>query len=52
MKQGAAQANTLGSIAVMYSGFGIILSWLRGTEDELNTVAAATTTGVLFRSTG
>uniref|UniRef100_A0A1B6MM68 Mitochondrial import inner membrane translocase subunit TIM23 n=2 Tax=Graphocephala atropunctata TaxID=36148 RepID=A0A1B6MM68_9HEMI len=51
MKQGAARANTLGSIAVMYSGFGVILAWLRGTEDELNTVAAATTTGMLFRST-
>ena len=30
MKQGAARANTLGTIAVMYSGFGVILSWLRG----------------------
>lgn len=30
MKQGAARANTLGTIAVLYSGFGVILSWLRG----------------------
>ncbi|XP_054258741.1 mitochondrial import inner membrane translocase subunit Tim23 [Macrosteles quadrilineatus] len=51
MKQGAARANTLGSIAVMYSGFGVILAWLREAEDELNTVAAATTTGMLYRST-
>lgn len=52
MKQGAARANTLGSVAVMYSGFGVILSWLRGTEDELNTIVAATTTGMIFRAAG
>nr|QBH72742.1 hypothetical protein [Frankliniella cephalica] len=51
MKKGAASANTLGVIALMYSGFGVILSYLRGAEDELNTLAAATLTGVMYQST-
>lgn len=51
MKQGARSANTLGVVAVMYSAFGVGLSWLRDTEDEINTIAAATTTGLLFKST-
>ena len=41
MKQGARSANSLGVVAVMYSGFGVTLSWLRGEEDELNTLAAS-----------
>ncbi|KAJ9597362.1 hypothetical protein L9F63_011751 [Diploptera punctata] len=51
MKQGSASANTLGVIALMYSGFGVILSWGRGTDDEMNTLAAATATGLLYKST-
>ncbi|KAF5280982.1 hypothetical protein FQA39_LY05187 [Lamprigera yunnana] len=51
MKKGSATANTLGSIAVIYSAFGVILSWVRGTDDDLNTVAAATATGCLYKST-
>ncbi|XP_071440569.1 mitochondrial import inner membrane translocase subunit Tim23 [Hetaerina americana] len=50
MKQGAASANTLGVLAVMYSSFGVLLSWARGTDDEANTVAAATATGLLYKS--
>nr|QBH72749.1 hypothetical protein [Thermobia domestica] len=50
MKQGAATANTLGVLAVMYSGFGVLLQWLRGTDDEANTLAAATATGLLYKS--
>lgn len=49
-KRGAVSANALGVLAVMYSGFGVILSWLRGTDDELNTVVAGTATGLLFKS--
>nr|QBH72748.1 hypothetical protein [Xibalbanus tulumensis] len=49
-KQGAASANALGVIAVMYSGFGVILSWVRGIDDEINTLTAATTTGLLYKS--
>lgn len=39
-------------IAVMYSGFGVILSWLRGVDDEVNTIAAGTATGLLYKSSG
>nr|SVE76681.1 EOG090X0ESA [Daphnia longispina] len=51
MKQGAGSANTLGVVAVMYSAFGVGLSWLRDAEDEINTLAAATATGLLYKST-
>ena len=37
MKQGAATANTLGTLAVMYSVFGVVLQWARGEDDEINT---------------
>jgi len=36
----------------MYSGCGFIIAKLRGAEDELNTLAAATITGLAFKSTG
>jgi import inner membrane translocase subunit TIM23 len=52
MKQGSATANTLGVLAVMYSGFGVLLSKVRGIDDELNTLTAATATGLLYKSTG
>lgn len=52
MKTGSATANTLGSIAVIYSAFGVILSYARGADDDLNTIAAATATGCLYKSTG
>jgi len=48
-KQGASAAQTLGVIALMYSVFGVVLSKARGAEDELNTLAAATTTGLLYK---
>ncbi|XP_023287720.1 mitochondrial import inner membrane translocase subunit Tim23 isoform X2 [Orussus abietinus] len=51
MKNGSSLANTLGVVTVMYSGFGVVLSWVRGTDDFLNTLAAATATGMLFKST-
>ncbi|OQV23572.1 putative Mitochondrial import inner membrane translocase subunit Tim23 [Hypsibius exemplaris] len=50
-KRGATYANGLGVLAVMYSGFGVILSKLRGVDDELNTLAAGAATGALFKST-
>ncbi|XP_063217204.1 mitochondrial import inner membrane translocase subunit Tim23 isoform X1 [Bacillus rossius redtenbacheri] len=50
MKQGSATANTLGVVAVMYSSFGVLLSWGRGVDDELNTLTAATATGLLYKS--
>lgn len=51
MKKGSATANTLGSIAVIYSAFGVILTWARGADDDLNTIVAATATGCLYKST-
>lgn len=51
MKHGSSLANTLGMVTVMYSGFGVLLSWARGTDDSVNTLAAATMTGLLFKST-
>jgi len=36
----------------MYSGFGVLMSKLRGAEDELNTVVAGTATGLLYKSSG
>lgn len=52
MKQGSATANTLGTLAVMYSGFGVVLQWVRGEDDDVNTVLAGTATGLLYKSTG
>jgi len=49
-KHGAATANSLGVVALMYSGFGVLLSWARGTDDEYNTIASATATGVLYKA--
>lgn len=51
MKQGAVSANTVGVFAVMYSTFGVGLSWAREADDELNTLVAATATGLLYKST-
>ncbi|KAM4703636.1 mitochondrial import inner membrane translocase subunit Tim23B [Rhinophrynus dorsalis] len=51
-RQGALWANTLGSIALLYSAFGVIIEKSRGAEDDLNTVAAGTMTGMLYKSTG
>ncbi|KAL8619226.1 hypothetical protein ACOMHN_050008 [Nucella lapillus] len=49
-KQGASSAQTLGVIALMYSVFGVVLSYGRGVDDELNTAVAGTTTGLLYKS--
>ena len=52
VKHGSSLANTLGVVSVMYTCFGVFLSYVRGTDDSLNTLAAATATGMLFKSTG
>jgi len=52
MKGGASMANSLGVIMIMYTCAGIGLTWLRGTDDSLNTVAAAATSASIFRSPG
>lgn len=51
MKQGSATANTLGSITVIYSAFGVLLQYLRGKDDETNTILAGTATGLCYKST-
>uniref|UniRef100_A0A673N826 Mitochondrial import inner membrane translocase subunit TIM23 n=1 Tax=Sinocyclocheilus rhinocerous TaxID=307959 RepID=A0A673N826_9TELE len=51
-RQGATWANTLGSLALLYSAFGVIIEKARGAEDDLNTIAAGTLTGVLYKSPG
>jgi len=51
-KRSAATAQMLGVVALMYSAFGCIISKLRDSEDDaINTVSAATITGLLFKST-
>ncbi|KAK2713426.1 mitochondrial import inner membrane translocase subunit Tim23-like [Artemia franciscana] len=50
MKQGANVASSLGVIAVMYSGTGVLLSLARGSDDEVNTVASGAITGLLYKS--
>ncbi|MEE6488642.1 hypothetical protein FKM82_015300 [Ascaphus truei] len=51
-RQGALWANTLGSLALLYSAFGVIIEKTRGAEDDLNTVVAGSMTGMLYKSTG
>ncbi|XP_052599122.1 mitochondrial import inner membrane translocase subunit Tim23-like [Peromyscus californicus insignis] len=45
-RKGALWANILGSLALLYSAFGVIIDKTRGSEDNLNTVAAGTMTGM------
>lgn len=52
MKQGSGTANTLGTLAVMYSAFGVLLQYARGEDDDLNTMIAGTATGLLYKSSG
>ncbi|XP_055468092.1 mitochondrial import inner membrane translocase subunit Tim23-like [Psammomys obesus] len=51
-RQGAPWASTLGSLALLYSAFGVIIEKTRGAEDDLSTVAAGTMTGMLYKGTG
>lgn len=51
VKQGSATANTLGALTVMYSGFGVLLQYARGEDDEINTILAGTATGLMYKST-
>lgn len=38
--------------ALLYSVFGVIIEKARGAEDDLNTIAAGTLAGVLYKSPG
>lgn len=35
----------------MYSAFGVLLQYMRGKDDETNTILAGTTTGLCYKST-
>lgn len=52
MKQGSGTANTFGTLAVMYSAFGVLLQNLRGEDDQANTLIAGLATGYLYKSSG
>ncbi|UJR26620.1 hypothetical protein I4U23_007939 [Adineta vaga] len=50
-RQGATTASAMGSIALIYSLTGTGINFIRGVDDELNTVASGGVTGLLYRST-
>eukprot|EP00112_Aurelia_sp_Birch-Aquarium-sp1_P024723 Seg795.6 transcript_id=Seg795.6/GoldUCD/mRNA.D3Y31 product="Mitochondrial import inner membrane translocase subunit Tim23" protein_id=Seg795.6/GoldUCD/D3Y31 len=51
-RRGPFMANSLGVVALMYCSLNTGIEKVRGTEDMYNSVAAAVTTGALFKSTG
>ncbi|XP_017107042.2 mitochondrial import inner membrane translocase subunit Tim23 isoform X1 [Drosophila bipectinata] len=51
MKQGSGTANTLGTLAVLYSACGVLLQFVRGEDDHVNTMMAGSATGLLYKST-
>ncbi|XP_015783662.1 mitochondrial import inner membrane translocase subunit Tim23 [Tetranychus urticae] len=48
-KTGAVTGNTFGVVALLYSAIGVGLGFLNDSNEDINTVAAGTLTGVLFR---
>ncbi|XP_013862592.1 mitochondrial import inner membrane translocase subunit Tim23 [Austrofundulus limnaeus] len=52
IRQGGSWANSLGCVALLYSGFGVAIEKARGAEDDINTIAAGTLTGTLIKSSG
>lgn len=51
-RRGPFVANSLGVLALMYSALDSGIGKLRDKEDEYNSIAAAVSTGVIFKSTG
>uniref|UniRef100_A0A2P2HXC3 Import inner membrane translocase subunit Tim23-like n=1 Tax=Hirondellea gigas TaxID=1518452 RepID=A0A2P2HXC3_9CRUS len=52
-KRMSGTANTLGTIAVIYSAVGCLLYWSRDSkEDSANTLLAGSLTGALYQSSG
>jgi len=47
-KNGAGMANTFGTIALLYSAIGVGLSFVQDSNDDINTVCAAVSTGALY----
>ena len=50
-RNAASVGNTFGTIALIYSAIGVGLSFVQDEKDEVNTFAAATTTGLLYGAT-
>ena len=48
-KTGAVTGNTFGVVALMYSAIGVGLGFVNETNEDANTIAAGTLTGILFR---
>ncbi|RWS08316.1 mitochondrial import inner membrane translocase subunit Tim23-like protein [Dinothrombium tinctorium] len=51
-KTGANTANAFGIVALLYSGIGVGLGFINDSNDDLNTITAATATGLLYRGLG
>ena len=51
-RRGPFVANNLGILALMYSTLDYGIGKLRDKEDQYNSIAAAVSTGVIFKSTG
>lgn len=51
LKSGASVSNSLGSIAVIYSGLYCLLSLAREEDDEVKSLITGAVTGLLFKST-
>lgn len=47
-KNGANTANAFGTVAVIYSVIGVGLSFVQESNDDMNTLLSATTTGLLY----
>ncbi len=51
VKHASGAARPLGIVMLFYSAFGVLISKIRGgADDELNTVASAGLTGLLYKS--
>ena len=51
-RRGPFVANSLGVLALMYSTLDYGIGKLREKDDQYNSIAAAVSTGVIFKSTG
>ncbi|KAL1236638.1 Mitochondrial import inner membrane translocase subunit [Trichinella spiralis] len=49
VKHSQSSATSFGAVAVIYSAIGVLLSYTRKADDELNTIVAGTATGLLYK---
>merc|ERR1719167_1835131 len=50
LKSGGSVSNALGSLAVIYSSFYVLISQLREEDDELKSCLSGAATGLLYKS--